>query len=87
MRPELSELGARSRRMEFMRNFRRLPGADAADLLADPCDRATFERSKLDSQERNRHAEASGPAPRPVPTPVREDPVFASQRADRIQAR
>jgi maltooligosyltrehalose trehalohydrolase len=79
---ELSVLVREGRHAE-QRNFRRLTGDDTAELLADPCDRSTFERCKLDWEERDRHTEAMA-LHRDLLKLRKADPVFASQRADRI---
>ena len=53
--PELAEL-VRKGRLEFLAQFPSLATPAMAACLADPGDRATFERSKLDLTERERHA-------------------------------
>ncbi len=79
---ELSVLVREGRHAE-QRNFRRQSGTDTADLMADPSDRSTFERSKLDWDERGRHGEAVA-LHRDLLELRASDPVFAAQRADRI---
>ena len=80
-----AELAARVRegRHEGLRQFRRLAGPDAAGSLPDPCDRLTFEKSKLDFADRRRHA-AIYDLHRDLLRLRREDAVFSAQRADRI---
>ncbi len=80
--PELAEL-VRDGRQAEMRNFGRQAGDDAAQHFADPGDRQTFERSKLDWSEYERHRAAVG-LHRDLLRLRREDPVFAAQRSDRI---
>jgi maltooligosyltrehalose trehalohydrolase len=80
--PDLAAL-VREGRHSNMRLFGRMAGHDAVHLLADPCDRTTFERSKLDFSERERHPEAYH-LHRDLLRLRREDAVFSAQRADRI---
>jgi maltooligosyltrehalose trehalohydrolase len=47
--------GVRKGRAKFLAQFPSLASPEAQAVLTDPCDRATFERSKLDSAERARH--------------------------------
>ena len=54
---ELARL-VRKGRGEFLKQFASIATAEVAGALADPGDRATFERCKLDFTERERHAEA-----------------------------
>ena len=79
------ELGAQVRegRLAEMRQFRRLAGPDADVYFADPCDPATFEQSKLDLSEAQRHATVVE-LHRDLLRLRREDPVFAAQRSDRV---
>jgi maltooligosyltrehalose trehalohydrolase len=79
------ELGAlvREGRQAGMRQFWRLSGPNADSGFDDPCDRRTFEKSKLDPAERGRHA-AAYDLHRDLLRLRREDPVFAVQRADRV---
>lgn len=44
-------------RRAFLSQFQSIAAGENAALLADPCDPATFERSKLDHDERARHGE------------------------------
>ncbi len=80
--PDLGKL-VREGRHANQRQFRRQAGHDAADHLADPCDVRTFERSKLDRSDRQRHA-AIYDLHRDLLRLRREDRVFSSQRADRM---
>jgi maltooligosyltrehalose trehalohydrolase len=79
---ELADL-VRTGRHDCLRQFGRLAGPDAAEHLADPADRLTFEASKLDHAERALHAEAYV-LHRDLLRLRRDDPVFAAQRADRM---
>ena len=74
----------REGRHESLRSFPSLAGPDAADVLADPGNRRTFERSKLDWAERERNAPTLA-LHRDLLRLRREDPVFAAQRAERIR--
>jgi maltooligosyltrehalose trehalohydrolase len=80
--PELGKL-IRQGREGFMRKFLRLAGDDARDHFSDPCDRRTFERSKLDWSECERNQSAYR-LHRDLLRLRREDPVFAAQSAERI---
>lgn len=80
---ELSAL-VREGREADMRQFLRLAGRDAADSLENPCDVRTYEKSKLNPDERDCRAEAYA-LHRDLLRLRREDPVFAAQRADRIE--
>jgi maltooligosyltrehalose trehalohydrolase len=73
----------REGRQESLRQFRSLSGPDVEGFFADPCDPQTFERSKLDWSERDRHTEALA-MHRDLLQLRREDPVFSAQRADRL---
>jgi maltooligosyltrehalose trehalohydrolase len=77
-RPELARL-VRKGRLEFLRQFPALAAPEMRGQLADPADPATFERSKLDLTERERHAEAYA-LHRDLLALRREDTVFAAQR-------
>jgi maltooligosyltrehalose trehalohydrolase len=55
--PDLAKQ-VRAGRGEFLAQFPSLAGAEAQAALPDPGDRRTFERSKLDLGERERHAGA-----------------------------
>ncbi len=70
-------------RMEFMKNFRSMAGADAGACFSDPCDREAFVRSKLDLSERDRHDEALA-LHRDLLRLRRDDPMFSAQRSDRV---
>lgn len=80
---ELAEL-VRKGREEFMRNFRCLDGCEGAANVADPARIETFELCRLDFSERQKHAEIYQ-MHRDLLRLRREDPVFAAQRADRIE--
>jgi maltooligosyltrehalose trehalohydrolase len=56
-RPELAK-AVRKGRAEFLTQFRTLAAPEMQRLVPDPADRATFERCKLDLNEREAHAEA-----------------------------
>jgi maltooligosyltrehalose trehalohydrolase len=79
------ELGSlvREGRQESLRQFRSMTGVDAAGFFADPGDPATFARCKLDHGERHRNVAAVA-LHRDLLRLRREDPVFASQRSDRL---
>ena len=76
--PELARLVRRGR-ADFLRQFPALAAPEMQAQLPDPADTATFERSKLDVSERERHAEMYA-LHRDLLALRREDPVFASQR-------
>jgi maltooligosyltrehalose trehalohydrolase len=76
---ELARL-VRKGRAEFLQQFPSIATAEVARALADPGDRATFERCKLDFTERERHAEAYA-LHRDLLRLRREDAVFAAQGA------
>jgi maltooligosyltrehalose trehalohydrolase len=80
---EIAEL-ARKGRKESLRNFRSLAGPDSERYFADPGDVQTFDQCKLDFAERERHAEAYR-LHRDLIVLRRTDPVFSSQRADRME--
>lgn len=80
--PDLAKLVREGRQRE-MRNFTRHAEPEAAVEVADPADRRTFERSKLDLGEREQHAEAYR-LHRDLLRLRREDRVFSAQQADRI---
>jgi maltooligosyltrehalose trehalohydrolase len=71
---ELARL-VRKGRVEFLQQFPSIATADVSAALADPGDRATFERCKLNFAERERHAEAYA-LHRDLLRLRREDPVF-----------
>jgi maltooligosyltrehalose trehalohydrolase len=77
--PELAKL-TRAGRAEFLAQFPSLAGAEAQAALPDPASRLTFERSKLDLAERERHAEAYA-LHLDLIRLRREDPVFRTQGA------
>ena len=56
-RPDLAK-AVRKGRAEFLSQFRSLATPEMQRLVPDPADRATFERCKLDLNEREAHAEA-----------------------------
>lgn len=70
-------------RAKFLAQFRPLATPEMQSLLVDPCDRETFERSKLDFGDRQRHA-ASYALHRDLIRLRRQDPVFRRQAADRL---
>ncbi len=80
--PELSAK-VRVGRLEFLAQFPSLREARAAAELPDPADRRTFERCKLDRRERDARPEALART-RALLALRRTDPVFRSQRADRM---
>ncbi len=79
---ELAPLVTAGRR-EFLRQFPSLSGDEAQAALTDPCAEATFRRCKLDAAERARNG-CWVELHRDLLTLRRIDPVFASQRADRM---
>jgi maltooligosyltrehalose trehalohydrolase len=79
---EMAEL-VRTGREEGLRHFRSLSGGDAKDILADPCDVATFERCKLDWHQRDTNQRTLA-LHRDLLALRRDDPAFSSQRADRM---
>jgi maltooligosyltrehalose trehalohydrolase len=70
----------RKGRAEFLSQFVSLATPESQAALADPCDRGTFERSKLDLSERVRNAGVYEMT-RDLLRLRREDAVFRSQRA------
>jgi maltooligosyltrehalose trehalohydrolase len=56
-RPDLAK-AVRKGRAEFLTQFRTLATPEMQRLVPDPADRATFERCKLDLNEREAHSEA-----------------------------
>ena len=70
----------REGRQEALRQFRSLSGPDVEEFFADPGDPQTFERSKLDWSERDRHTESLA-MHRDLLRLRRDDPVFSAQRA------
>jgi len=77
-RPDLAKLVRRGR-AEFLAQFPSIAVPEMRAALADPSDPATFERSKLDLAERERHAEAYA-LHRDLLRLRREDPTFSAQR-------
>ena len=77
--PELAKL-ARAGRAELLAQFPSLAGADAQAALPDPASRLTFERSKLELAERERHGEAYA-LHVDLLRLRREDPVFRTREA------
>ncbi|HKD36792.1 MAG TPA: DUF3459 domain-containing protein, partial [Pirellulales bacterium] len=73
----------REGRQEALRQFRSLSGPDVEHFFADPCDPATFDRSKIDWREREEHVEALA-MHRDLLRLRREDRVFSAQRSDRM---
>jgi maltooligosyltrehalose trehalohydrolase len=76
--PELAKL-VRNGRAEFLAQFPSLGLEEIQCRLADPADRSTFERCKLDFSERETHAEAYA-LHRDLLKLRREDKVFGAQR-------
>ena len=76
---ELARL-VRKGRTEFLQQFPSIATVEVAEALADPGDRATFERCKLDFSERERHPWAYA-LHRDLLRLRRDDPVFAAQGA------
>ena len=76
---ELARL-VRKGRGKFLKQFASIATAEVAGALADPGDRATFERCKLDFTERERHAEAYA-LHCDLLRLRRDDAVFAAQGA------
>jgi len=68
-----------SGRIEFLSQFPSLATPEMADRFPDPCDPATFERSKLDQGEREQHAEIYA-LHCDLLRLRREDPVFQMQK-------
>jgi maltooligosyltrehalose trehalohydrolase len=73
----------REGRQEFLRQFASLAGPESPLTIVDPCDPHTFAMSKLDLGERQAHAPAYA-MHRDLLQLRREDPVFSSQRGDRL---
>jgi maltooligosyltrehalose trehalohydrolase len=76
--PDLAKL-VRKGRAEFLARFPSLAVPAMQALLADPADRATFERCKLDFAERQRHAPLYA-LHRDLLKLRRDDPVFRGQK-------
>ena len=77
--PELAKV-VRAGRAEFLAQFPSLAGPETQAALPEPGDRLTFERSKLDLGERERHAGAYA-LHIDLLRLRREDPVFRTQGA------
>ena len=79
------ELAAAVRRgrAEFVTQFPSIATPEAQARLADPCDRATFERCKLDDGERERNREAFA-LHRDLLRLRRDEPCFRAQRREDI---
>lgn len=76
--PELGRL-VREGRGKFLKQFPSLARPEIQSCLPDPCERATFERCKLDLAERERHVEAVA-LHKDLLQLRRTDPVFRTQR-------
>ncbi len=76
--PELAKLIHKGR-IEFLSQFPSLAAGEMLSRFADPCDRATFERSKLVPTERERHPEIYA-LHRDLLRLRHEDAVFRRQR-------
>ena len=83
--PELAKL-VRAGRAEFLAQFPSIAGPDAQAALADPADSLTFERSKLDLAERERHGAAYA-LHLDLLRLRKEDPVFRAQGPRRRRRR
>ncbi len=77
--------GVAQGRIKFLSQFPSLNTDEVRRALADPANRSTFERSKLDWAQRERH-ERSYEFHKDLLTLRREDPVFRCQRSDQIEA-
>jgi maltooligosyltrehalose trehalohydrolase len=73
----------RQGRTDFLRQFASLRGPDSRASFADPGSLETFQRSKIDHAQRQQHADAYR-LHYDLIRLRREDPAFASQRADCI---
>ena len=73
----------RKGRMSFLRQFRSLVAPDIQGYLRDPADPATFRMCVLNLAERQRHRHAYA-LHRDLLALRRRDPVFSSQRSDRL---
>jgi maltooligosyltrehalose trehalohydrolase len=83
-RPEDRECVRRGR-AGFLSQFPSLATPTMQAQLTDPCQRSTFERSRLDHRERERHA-AMFALHRDLLRLRREDPVLSRQNAREIEA-
>ncbi|HVZ32119.1 MAG TPA: malto-oligosyltrehalose trehalohydrolase, partial [Polyangiaceae bacterium] len=79
---DLASLVRKGRR-EFLVQFPSIATPGASDALADPGDRATFERCKLDLRERRTHDKWYA-LHKDLLALRRWDPAFQAQRADRM---
>ncbi|MGZ8383131.1 MAG: malto-oligosyltrehalose trehalohydrolase [Nitrospira sp.] len=70
-------------RKAFLAQFPSYGSPDAQAAIADPCDPAIFQRSKLDWSERERHAECYR-LHQDLLRLRRKDPVIAQQARDRV---
>lgn len=77
--PELGKLVCQGR-AEFLSQFPSLATPEVQAVLNDPCDPQTFEQSKLNLSERQKHA-AVYELHRDLLRLRRDDPVFGAQRA------
>jgi maltooligosyltrehalose trehalohydrolase len=75
--------GVRRGRAKFLAQFPSLAGAQMQANLPDPCDAASFRRSKLDLSERGRHA-GTYALHRDLLRLRRDDPVLADHNAVRV---
>ena len=80
--PELAAL-VRKGRAEFLSQFPSIGGAEVRKSLADPGDPRTFDRCKLDLEERKRNHHI-WQLHQDLLRLRREDPAFAQQRSDRV---
>lgn len=71
-------------RAEFLKQFPGIANAQTQFLMGRPHERATFERCKLNYEDRERHAHIVA-LHRDLLKLRREDPVFRAQRSDWIQ--
>jgi len=74
----------RQGREESLRQFRSMAGPDFEGHFADPSAAATFERSKLDHSEREKHREAYQ-LHRDLLALRKSDPVFSAQRGETLE--
>lgn len=79
---DLARLVSKGRR-EFLTQFPSVAAPDAAARVADPGDRATFERCKLDLGEREKNAELYA-LHKELLALRRSDPAFREQREDQL---
>jgi maltooligosyltrehalose trehalohydrolase len=81
-KPDLAKL-VREGRREFLSQFPSIGEPHATALLADPADRASFERCKLDFSERERNAPLFQ-LHKDLLALRRDDAVFSEQRAESL---